>query len=104
MENPQKIINGFCYLKDDSVVFVDLYTDKSENYKRRYFDKFINDNDIDEYCIFLSNREGGLVTPLFKYKLNSVKTKERIKANTKTNDDLIDLCYKICIEMFKKAD
>lgn len=97
-----KIINGFCFLKDDSVVFVDLVTEKTENYRKSFFDKFITDNSIDDFCIFLANREGGYVTPLYKYKLQTAKSKTPIKSSTRSVDELVTLCYKVCIEMFQK--
>ena len=97
-----KIINGFCYISDEKVIFVDLVTEKTENYKISYFQKFINDNGIDEYCIFLANREGGFVTPLYKYKLQTAKSKTPIKSSTRSIDELVTLCFKVCIEMFRK--
>ena len=97
----KKIINGFCFLDKDKVVFVDLVSERTENYNVSFFQKFIDSNKIDEYCIFLANREDGFVTPLYKYKLQTAKSKTPIKCNTKSIDDLITLCYKICIELFK---
>lgn len=97
-----KIINGFCFLKDDSVVFVDLVTERTENYKKSYFDKFIKEYEIDEDYIVLANRENGFVSMLYKYKLTNSKTKNPIKAKDKSIDNLIDVCYKICIESFQK--
>jgi hypothetical protein len=98
-----KIINGFCYISGEKVIFVDLVTEKTENYKISYFQKFINDNSIDEYCIFLANREGGFVTPLYKYKLQTAKSKTPIKSSTRSVDELVTLCFKVCIEMFQKV-
>lgn len=104
MPPSKKIINGFGFLKDETVIFIDLITERSEKYEMRSFQKFITDNSVDPYCIFLANREEGFVTPLFKYKLTSSKTKDPIKASSRSHNDLIDLCYKVCIEMFKKKD
>jgi hypothetical protein len=101
-DNSSKIINGFCFLKEDSVVFVDLISERTENFKKSFFQKFIDENNIDEYCIFLANREGGFVTPLYKYKLQTAKSKINIKASSRSIDEMITLCYKVCIEMFQK--
>lgn len=98
----QKIINGFCFIKKDKVVFVDLVTEKTEDYNISFFQKFIDDHEIDEFCIFLANREGGYVTPLYKYKLQTAKSKTPIKSSTRSVDELITLCYKVCIEVFQK--
>jgi hypothetical protein len=100
---PSKIINGFCFLKEDIVVFVDLISERTENFKKSFFQNFIDENSIDEYCIFLANRDGGFVTPLYKYKLQTAKSKINIKASSRSIDDLITLCYKVCIEMFQKV-
>jgi hypothetical protein len=101
-DKPSKIINGFCFLKEESVVFVDLISERTENFKKSFFQKFIDENDIDENCIFLANREGGFVTPLYKYKLQTAKSKINIKASSRSIDEMITLCYKVCIEMFQK--
>jgi hypothetical protein len=97
-----KIINGFCFLNGDKVIYVDLVTERTDDYNIKYFNKFIEENNIDEYCIFLANREGGLVTPLYKYKLQTAKTKINIKASSRSIDELVTLCFKVCIEMFQK--
>lgn len=97
-----KIINGFCFIKDDNVVFVDLITEKTEDYKKSYFDKFIKEYDLDEHYIVLANKENGIITMLFKYKLSTSKSNIPIKAKDKTIDNLINVCYKICIESFQK--
>lgn len=96
-----KIINGFCFLKDDDIVFVDLISEKTENYKKDYFKKFLEEFGIDETYIILANRDKGYVSLLYKYKLSS-KNKTDIKARDKTIDQLIDVCYKVCIESFQK--
>lgn len=101
-KNSPKIINGFCFLKEDSVVFVDLITERTENFKRSFFKKFIDENGIDDHCIFLANRDGGYVTPLYKYRLQTAKSKTPVKASSRSIDDLITLCFKVCIEMFQK--
>jgi hypothetical protein len=97
-----KIINGFCFLKNDDVVFVDLVTEKTEKYKKDYFKKFIEEYEIDDTYIVLSNREDGVVSLLYKYKLSNKNNKD-IKATNKKIDELIDVCYKICIESFQKS-
>lgn len=99
-----KIINGFCFLNSDKVIFVDLVTEKTDNYSIKYFSKFIEENSIDEYCIFLSNREGGYITPLYKYKLQTAKSDKPVKSNSRSVDELVTLCYKVCIEMFQRKD
>jgi len=99
-----KIINGFCFLNNENVIFVDLVTEKTENYHISFFNKFIEENNIDEYCIFLSNREGGIVTPLYKYKLQTAKSNTPIKSNSRSIEELITLCFKVCIEMFPKKN
>lgn len=101
-DNSSKIINGFCFLKEDSVVFVDLITERTEDFKKSFFQKFIEENDIDHFCIFLANRDGGYVTPLYKYKLQTAKSKTLIKASSRSIDELTTLCFKVCIEMFQK--
>lgn len=101
-DNSSKIINGFCFLKEDCVVFVDLISERTEDFKKSFFKKFIEENDIDDFCIFLANRDGGYVTPLYKYKLQTTKSKTLVKASSRTVDDLITLCFKVCIEMFPK--
>lgn len=98
-----KIINGFCYIKEESVIFIDLVTEVSKIYDIKLFNKFLKDHSIDEFCIILSNRENEDVTPLYKYKMSSSKTKQYIRASDQTKNSLIDLCYKVCIEMFKKS-
>ncbi len=98
-----KIINGFCFLDGDKIIHVDLVTERTDNYSISYFKKFIEENNIDEYCIFLSNREGGFVTPLYRYKLQTAKSNKPIKSSTRSVDELITLCYKVCIEMFQKS-
>lgn len=96
-----KIINGFCFLKDEDVIFVDLLTEKTEKYKKDYFKKFLDEFEIDETYIILSNRDNGYVSLLYKYKLSS-KNKTDIKARDKSVNQLIDVCYKVCIESFQK--
>ena len=98
----EKIINGFCFLKDEDVIFVDLVTENNEKFKKSYFNKFIQEYQIDDECIVLANKDGGYVTMLFKYKLTNSKTKMSIKAKDKSIDNLIDVCYKICIEFFQR--
>jgi hypothetical protein len=97
-----KIINGFCFINDDKVIFVDLVTERTEKYNISFFKKFIEDSAIDEFCIFLANREGGFVTPLYKYKLLTAKSKTPIKSSSRSIDELVTLCLKVCIEMFPK--
>lgn len=97
-----KIINGFCFIDSDKVIFVDLVTERTEKYDISFFKKFIEENSIDEYCIFLANREGGFVTPLYKYKLQTAKSKTPIKSSTRSIDELVTLCLRVCIEMFPK--
>jgi hypothetical protein len=101
-KGPNEIINGFCYIDGQSINFVDILTERMTKYKRQSFEKFIEENNIDEYYIILSNYHDGLVTPLYKYSLSEKKSKKRIKANSNSKDELIDLFYKICIEMFPK--
>jgi hypothetical protein len=101
-KNPNEIINGFCYIDGQSINFIDILTEKMTKYKRQSFEKFIEENNIDDYYIVLSNYNDGLVTPLYKYSLSEKKSKKRIKANSNSKDELIDLFYKICIEMFPK--
>lgn len=96
-----KIINGFCFLKNEDMVFVDLVTEKTETLKKKYFDKFLKEYEIDESYIILSNRDDGLVNLLYKYKLSS-KNDKTIYAKDRTLDNLIDVCYKICIDNFQK--
>lgn len=96
------IINGFCFIQKQKVVFVDLITERTEKYRIGSFEKFIKDNNIDESCIFLSNINDGIVTPLYVYNLQTVKSKTDVKAYERSIDDLITLCYKVCIEMFPK--
>lgn len=96
-----KIINGFCYLKSDDVIFVDLITEKSSTYSKTQFKEFFKKNDINEYCIVLANRTDHSVTPLYKYKLTTSKSKNLVKAENRTTDELIDTCYTICIELMK---
>lgn len=97
-----KIINGFCYIHEDGVVFIDLITESKKTYDIRSFSKFINDNNIDKFYIILSNHRDGIVTPLYKYQLSSSKTKQYVVAADRSKDFLIDLCYKVCINLFKK--
>lgn len=97
-----KIINGFCFLNNDKVIYIDLVTERADNYNISYFKKFIEENNIDDNCIFLANRDGGFVTPLYKYKLQTTKSKINIKASSRSIDEMITLCYKVCIEMFQK--
>lgn len=97
-----KIINGFCFVDGEKVVFVDLVTERTEKYNIIHFKKFIEENNIDEYCIFLANRDGGFVTPLYRYKLQTAKSNKPIKSSTRSIDELITLCFKVCIEMFPK--
>ncbi len=101
-KSPNEIINGFCYIDGDAINFVDILSEKSTKYKKQSFQKFIEENDIDDYYIILSNYHDGLVTPLYKYSLSEKKSKKKIKANSNTKDELIDLFYRICIEMFPK--
>lgn len=105
MEKPEKnkIINGFCFIKGEDMIFVDLVTEKSEKLKKKYFEKFIEEYQIDESYIILSNRNDGIVNLLYKYKLTSKKDSSKsIYAKDRIIDDLIDVCYKICIENFQK--
>ena len=104
MELPKKNINGFCYLDDKVVIFVDLLTEKKFRYSLSEFGSFIKENDINNTCIFLANREDGVITPLYKYSL-TVKNKKTgetkdIIAKDRHVDQLINVCYKICIKLY----
>jgi hypothetical protein len=100
MLKSDKIINGFCFLKKGSVTFVNLYNEKSKEYKLDSFIDFIKDNKIDESCIFLANKDEEVVTPLFKYRLSSKNNNRPIVAEDTAIDKLIDVCYKICIKIY----
>lgn len=104
IKRPSKIINGFGFLKDKNVIFIDLYTEKFVTYDGKVFEEFIKENNVDEDCILLSNREDDVVTPLLKFDLVNHKTKERIKAHLRPHEELITLCYKICIQLFKSLE
>ena len=101
IKRPSKIINGFCFLKNKSVIFIDLITEKHVVYDDEVFKDFIKENNVTEDCILLSNKERDIVTPLLKFDLVANKSKERIKAHYRSHDELISLCYKICIQFFK---
>ncbi len=95
------IINVFCYLEKDSVVFVDLVTEKKTLYSITQFREYIKENKIDDFCIFLANRDSkGNVSPLYKYSLSTKKSKLPITAHHKTLNELIDVCYRICIRLY----
>ena len=98
-----KIINGFCFLKNDDMIFVDLVTEKPEKLKKKYFEIFIKEYEIDESYIILSNKNEGIVNLLYKYKLTSKTNSDKsINAKDRTIDNLVDVCYKICIENFQR--
>jgi hypothetical protein len=101
MIRSDKIINGFCFLKNGNVTFIDLYTEKPKEYKLDAFVGFIKNNKIDEYCLFLANKDEEVITPLYKYKLSSKDKNRPIVAKDTPVNKLIDVCYKICIKIFK---
>lgn len=101
-KGPSEIINGLCYIDGNVVNFIDIVTERCTKYKRGSFEKFIQENGIDETYIILSNYHDGLVTPLYKYKVSSTKNETEILVKSKTNDQIIDLFYKICIKLFPK--
>jgi len=93
---PNKIINGFCYVHDDDMIFYSLYNEKREEYEKDLFKPFINDYKITEEHIILANEEGGVVIPLYK---NIYKQGIRIK--NMEFEDLIKAVYSLCIEITK---
>ena len=101
MQRSEKIINGFCFLKNGNVTFINLYTEKSKDYKIEAFAGFIKDNKIDENCIFLANKNEEVITPLYKFKLSSKQHNRPIVAKDTSVDKLIEVCYKICIKITK---
>ena len=98
------IINSFAYLHKEAVVHIDLYTERPKRYKRDQFQGFITDNKIDETCIFLCFMHEGRITPLYKYSLYTYDGTAKMKAHTRTLDELVDLCYQICISIYKNME
>ena len=90
---PDKIINGFCYQQDDKIIFIDLYYEKTNEYRKKEFEDFIVKNEIDETSMILSNRINGIVTPLYKYScISFLKKKKVTKLSHISKDELIDIC------------
>ena len=101
MPKSDKIINGFCFLKNGNVIFVDFYTEKFKEYKIDAFAEFIKDNKIDDHCVCLANKTDEVITPLYKYKLSSKRHNRPITARDISMTKLIEVCYKICITIYK---
>lgn len=98
-----KIINGFCYKHSDKIIHIDLISEKTTEYYLSEFKDFIYGNDIDETYMILTNKEGSFVTPLFKYScLDFLKKKSLNRMCDFSKDYLIDICYKICIDIQKQ--
>lgn len=103
MDNaPEKIINGFCYIDGPDMVFVSLYDESRTRHSVVKFNDFIKSNDITDQHLILANEEVGIVTPLYKNLLINKLTKKPDYPRLRTKDELIDVCYNICIKHFQK--
>jgi len=102
MSLQKKIVNGFCYLKEESVHFVDLVSEKQTKHSLQNFAKAFEEKKVDEHCLVLANVDDGRITPLYNCKIKSSKTSNPIKTSNYNKEELIDLCYKMCISYFKK--
>lgn len=93
---PNKIINGFCYLVDDTIIFISLYTERKYHYEAELFKKFIKEYKITKEHIILAHEENGGVTPLYR-------TAHKGKADIDDTDfdELIEEVYSICIDVTK---
>lgn len=91
-----KIINGFCYLVDDTMTFVSLYTERKYYYEAQLFNKFIKDYKITDKHIILAYEEGGGVTPLYKTIYKGPKA-----IDDTDFDVLIPDVYSICTDVKK---
>lgn len=98
MQIPEnKKVNSFCYQQGDKIIFIDLYREKTSEYRLQEFKDFIDQNQIDETAMILSNRTNGIVTPLYKYLCTSFLKKKKVsKLSHISKDELIDICYEIC--------
>jgi hypothetical protein len=100
-----KIINGFCYKYSDKIIFIDLITERTTNYRFEEFEKFFTSENIDETFIVLSNKDGGFLTPLFKSScLTYLKKSKKNRMCDFTKDEMIDICYDICISLQKNLE
>lgn len=98
-----KKINSFCYQQGDKIIFIDLFYEKTVEYRFQEFKDFIEQNQIDETALILSNRTNGIVTPLYKYICTSfLKKKKTNKLYNLSKDELIGICYEICKFLVKK--
>jgi hypothetical protein len=99
----RKKVNSFCYQQGDKIVFIDLYYEKTSEYRLQEFKEFIVDNQIDETAMILSNRTNGIVTPLYKYLCTSFLKKNKVaKLSELSKEDLVVICYEICKFVIKK--
>lgn len=96
---PNKIINGFCYVHDDDMIFYSLYNEKRKEYEKSLFKSFVNDYKITEEHIILANEEDGVITLLYK---NIHKQGTRIR--NMDFEDLIKAVYGLCIEITKRSE
>lgn len=97
MQKNNKIINGFCYIDDDDMIFYSLYDEKKQYFDLYLFNKFIDSYSIDENHVILVNEENGYVTPLHYYK-----TKGRQYPKNMDIEKLIQYVYEICINVLNK--
>lgn len=98
-----KKVNSFCYQQGEKIIFIDLYREKTSEYRMQEFKEFIDKNQIDETAMILSNRTNGIVTPLYKYLCTSFLKKKKVsKLAELSKDELIDICYEICKFVVKK--
>jgi hypothetical protein len=95
---PSKIINGFCYLDDNDMIFVSLYNERKKEYEKELFKSVIEDYKLTEEHIVLANEEGGVVSSLFKHI-----HKKGIRIKNMEFEDLIKVVYDLCIEITKKS-
>jgi hypothetical protein len=98
-----KPITGFCYKRAEKILFIDLFSEKTTEYKLEQFENFINEYDIDETFFILCNKEGSFVTPLFKSSATPYLQKyQKSFVFQVEKEQLISSIYEICISMQKK--
>lgn len=96
---PNKIINGFCYLDGDDMMFISLYNERKYDYEASLFSTFIKDHKITEDHIILANEDNKVIIPLFKYLHRKGVNVKNIEF-----ENLIKIVYDICIEITSKKD
>jgi len=94
-----KIINGFCYLDRDDVVFVSLFNEKKVNYNKSMFINYLTTYNINESYLFLVNENDGIISPLYNIVLN-----KNAKIKDMDFENIIKNVYNVCILITKKQE